>query len=337
MSKILAPAALFLLGAVTSGIIGCSSSSNSASPSPLAPPPAPESQNPPPKKTQPAIDTRTFEEIAKSDGLSIIPIDNYFFGIVNDTSPGHALYIQHGQFYHASDLNQSESYCQFGRGNDRLYENAKRYRIDKASVKNVGQFGTSIIQFTIRKEIIAECGNSQVSHGALTVAEFQEIMKGLAKVVPTEKWESDLGQKAEVLRSSDGNLQIGIQYATKKDAVVSVSFTIRGSSLVGNKIDMIAPSYIGIMDKESRAMLATWHATGLGNSYMTSDSTQGFNISETGAFSTRDLLKYLHRSAIVISTKKTEPSPSVYIDLEEICQKYPEKVVNLDTGKTGCP
>jgi hypothetical protein len=150
--------------------------------------------------------------------------------------------------------------------------------------------------------------------------------------------QSPLGRKIELLKTRDGYLLVGIQYSLARDKFVSMNFSIRGDQLVGKKIGMIAPSFMAIMNRETQTVYGPWIDTGLGNSYITPGSTQAFSISVSGAAQVMDLVKSFRKAVIVIAIKSGPvPAPSIYLDLKELCEKNPEKFINIDSSRDGCP
>ncbi len=147
--------------------------------------------------------------------------------------------------------------------------------------------------------------------------------------------QSSLGRKIMPLKNEDGSPDISVVSSVRENLVM-ITFTVRGHQLVGTKVDTIGPSNIAVANEKADVLFSSWVETGLGNAYITPDSTQGFTVVVNDPAQVKSLTQSFRSAAVVLSLKKMRPAPSVYIDLGELCASNPDKFIDVDTNKKGC-
>ncbi|MGZ3695549.1 MAG: hypothetical protein ACXWQO_15675, partial [Bdellovibrionota bacterium] len=109
------------------------------------------------------------------------------------------------------------------------------------------------------------------------------------------------------------------------------------NQLVGSKPGTINPSLWAVLDKKTGKAISDWQDTGFGASNIDPGSTHPFMLdgnSRAGA-----IMKSFKSSVLVLAftANLQAPAASVFIDLGELCQKYPDKFLNIDSFQKGCP
>ncbi len=149
----------------------------------------------------------------------------------------------------------------------------------------------------------------------------------------------DLGKKIDLLKGQNGKPSFGLQYSIEEDAFFSTSFSVLGNQLIGTKPDSINPIFWAVINITTGEFLVPWTQDTRFPSSATilPGSTQAFGYSIRDVPTALKALRSLKSSAFVFSLKNQSPKASVYIDLRELCQKFPEKFMNLDSYENGCP
>ncbi|RYZ77551.1 MAG: hypothetical protein EOP05_01435 [Proteobacteria bacterium] len=148
--------------------------------------------------------------------------------------------------------------------------------------------------------------------------------------------EMSVGQKISPARKTDGQLQLGIQYAPSSK-MVAVTFSVNGSDLVGAKAASILPAHWAFFDKATSVQLSAWANLTDSVAVVEPSSTQSFTLAVPSADSSL-VARSLSRSVIALSIQEQSETPSVtqFIDIEELCASSPASFINLDTMESGC-
>lgn len=146
-----------------------------------------------------------------------------------------------------------------------------------------------------------------------------------------------LGRKLELSKKPNGKPVVGVQFTTTAPQIVAITFSVKGSQLVGNVAAPTSPSFWALVNKETMSQLTDWQATGIGTSYIDPNSNVALTVSVSNQNQASSVVKTLAKSVLVLSLNTVNaPVPTVYLDLSELCALNPDQILNLDTFETGC-
>ena len=144
---------------------------------------------------------------------------------------------------------------------------------------------------------------------------------------------SPSSEKLNLIPLEDGTPNFEADFATRTDKVIAFEFSVRGSELVGDTSAAISPVEWSVWNKDTGVQLSPWVDARLGQNSVTPDSTQVFAVELRDPRNVLAVVKNLANSRIVISIQKKK---FLSLDLEELCEKHPEKFNEFDTAAQGC-
>jgi hypothetical protein len=144
------------------------------------------------------------------------------------------------------------------------------------------------------------------------------------------------GQSISPSKDATGSLQFGIQFAPSSN-MVAITFSVKGSDLVGSSASSIAPAQWAIFDKTNGTTMTSWGTLTNMTGLVDPTSVQAFTLA-VRASEAAEVSKSLKNAvlAIAINDGSQSPAPTQLIDLGDLCAKAPEKFLNLDTFNQGC-
>ena len=148
----------------------------------------------------------------------------------------------------------------------------------------------------------------------------------------------NFGRKINPATDQSGTPSIGIQYGAQATKMVVINVAIQGRDLVGSSAQSIAPAQWAILDKTIGAQLSKWTDLKASAALIDPNSTQAFSVAVGSLPEIQSVIGSLKDSVIAIAVKdgSAQPTPSVYIDLGELCLNAPGKFLNMDTFSQGC-
>lgn len=150
---------------------------------------------------------------------------------------------------------------------------------------------------------------------------------------------SSLGVKLELLRSESGAPLFSATYAEGENALIWMSFSLRGATIVGDRATQASPAYYSFVDLASGESISPWMEAAIQNSPIIPDQELGFNILVEDQAAASRIIENLKNSALVFSFGATPPQmiPAFHLDLREFCLKYPDTFSDVDSARKGCP
>lgn len=332
-----------ILTVLIAGLVGCKSS-KSSDPGPPPPPPPSGGGSGGGGGHYPLPPEGLFEEAVMYEGIALRINSPEFMRLLQGGQHrrrgSRPFSIQHGRVVRSHELSNGP-YCIVSRGNSSTYQGALDHstdlQIDADSLVRLQGQGSHWFRFSVSQLFWMDCGNSGFHEGPLTVGHFREIVGDLLSV-RAARINGPLGvTRIQLLPTRRGGPSIKVEYSLSR-RIVSMQFSVAGDQLVGHRADSVAPSYISVMNKQTQASFIPWFNSGLGQGYIQPNSVIPFNFSIDNLPRARELVHSFRSAVIVLSLKNVRhPAPTVYIDLQEICDSHPHKFHNLDTGAVGCP
>ena len=144
--------------------------------------------------------------------------------------------------------------------------------------------------------------------------------------------------KIDVLKNQRGSPAFGLQYSRRPRPVVAITFSVKGNQLVGTKASPIDPTYWAIVNKHTGVLVTPWSNTEFGGGYVTPDASEAFSFSIDGPPAAA-VLNDMRKMALALSIKNTvaDLKPTVYLDLDDLCNSAADGFIDLDHGRSGCP
>ena len=216
------------------------------------------------------------------------------------------------------------------------------YSVDRDSLKATESSKLKSIRFSLNDLISVECADPRTGRAdELSTAEVREVVGHLLsisrmqveRIIP-----GPIGKKLDLLTSGNQAPSFSILFDLKAPANLKVSFQAIAFRMIGDKPDKIAPSHLAFVNRRTHELVTAWAPTGHSEAVVLPDSILTFQTELTQANQIKKVLSSLRDLALTVSIQGGPmPTPTYYIDLLEICEKYPDKIVDLVTGATGCP
>lgn len=324
--------------------IGCAPGSSSS----MSPIPAANTQFTITKSVSHADDAsahRPFRDDAKAVEVSFQINDRNFANRLN-TGGREPVVVQDGTVLPAGEKPKASGiYCGFRMkdgGNKGPAGDQVAYTVDRDSLKKPEAAKTKSLQFSLNDLISVECTDPRTGRSdELSTAEVRDAVGQLLsvsrlnveRIIP-----GPIGSKLDLLVSKNQSPTFGVIFDLKEPASLKLNFQAIAFRLVGDKPGQIAPSHLAFVNKNTHELLTPWTPTGHTEAVMLPDSIVTFQLELNEINQIKKVLNSLRDMAVAISVQSPgAPSPVYHVDLLEICEKYPDKIVDLATGSTGCP